>query len=331
VTSTPVFVGGCPRSGTTLMRSMLNAHPDLAIPHETRFVVDAYRNRRAYGDLSQEANAQKLARFVVKRKQSRIDRLDLTPDQIVEAILDAPPTIGSKLAAPYSAHAAAQGKARWGDKRPHYVLNLDAVFAMFPQALYVNMVRDPRSAVASINEMGANRNWYEDGIIDGLDVWTRSQLEADRWRRKVGPERFYEVRYESLVEDPESELAKLTAFLDLDPEGIDSMLTYHETRDVKAPKLHKLVRKPVTTAAVRRFETSLEPTEVALIERELATEMGRYGYEPVASGVAVSQDLEDRLAERRKVVRGRRFKRWAREQYRRVTYRHPVALRDRPR
>jgi hypothetical protein len=327
VTSSPVFVGGCPRSGTTLLRSMLNAHPDLAIPHETRFVVDAYRNRRAYGDLSDPAMAEKLARFVVKRRQSRIDRLDLTPEEIVEVITAAPPTIGSKLAAPYAAHAAAQGKARWGDKRPHYVLNLDAVFAMFPGAQYVNIVRDPRSAVASINEMGANRNWYEDGIIDGLDVWTRSQEEADRWSKRVGPEHFYELRYESLVEDPEGELAQLAAFLHLDPSGIESMLSYHETRDVKAPKLHKLVKKPVTTATVRRFETSLDSGEVALIERELAGAMRRYGYEPVASGVKVPDELEQRLRDRRKIVRTRRVKRWAREQFRRASYRRDVAAR----
>ncbi|MEA2123452.1 MAG: hypothetical protein QOI80_234 [Solirubrobacteraceae bacterium] len=326
-TSPPVFVGGCPRSGTTLVRSILNAHPDLAIPHETRFVVAAYRNRRAYGDLSDPRNAQRLARWIVKRRRSRIDRLAISREEIVAAITSAPPTLGSMLGAPYAAHAAARGKPRWGDKRPHYALNLDAVEAMFPDAQYVNIVRDPRSAIASIREYGATRNWYGDGIIDGLDVWRRSQKSVDRWRGRLGPERFLEIQYERFVSDPETGVAELVAFLGLDPAGTDAMFEFHKNQDIRAPNLHRYVRKPVTTEAVRRFETSMERTEIALIERELAEQMARYGYEPVAADVTIPREFDERMKARRKAVRKRRAEAWARERYRRATYRYPVAAR----
>ena len=145
----PVFVGGCPRSGTTLLRTMLNSHPELAIPQETRVLIDGYRRRAEWGDLALPENRLRVARWVVERKESRFRCLTEDADELVERMVAAPPTIGSVLGAGFRLYAERHGKPRWGEKRPSVVLNLDAVLAMFPDAQYVNIVRDPRAAVAS--------------------------------------------------------------------------------------------------------------------------------------------------------------------------------------
>src|SRR5215208_3505685 len=194
----PVFVGGCPRSGTTLLRTMLNAHPDIAIPHETRILIEGYRRRAEWGDLAKPENRRRVARWVVERNESRYRRLTDDTDELVERMVAAPPTIGSVLSAGFGLYAERHGKPRWGEKRPSVVLHLDVVFAMFPDARYVNIVRDPRAAVASIREVGRQYGWGAHDVPGGTDTWERSARAADRWRRRLGADRFIALRYEDL-------------------------------------------------------------------------------------------------------------------------------------
>ena len=73
----PIFVVGCPRSGTTMLQLMLHAHRRIAVPPETRFLLAAYWRRRDFGDLSQVDNRHRLARWIVDRPQTRFQDLGL--------------------------------------------------------------------------------------------------------------------------------------------------------------------------------------------------------------------------------------------------------------
>ena len=321
----PVFVGGCPRSGTTLVRAMLEAHPELAIPGETRILVDGYRARARWGDLSDPANRRRVAQWVVERKVSRHRRLSEDAGELVERMVAAPPTIGSVLSAGFHLYAERQGKPRWGDKRPSLVLNLDAVFAMFPDAQYVNIVRDPRAVLASIRRVGRQQGWGGRGLAAGADKWERSIRAAERWRGRLRADQFHELRYEDLVADPEAVLGRLVGFLELDPAGLDAMLHHHETTGVASARLHRLVSRPVTSEAVRTWEQTLRPREVAFVESALGDWMGRYGYEPAATGKPVPEKLAQRHRRRRREMRRVYAKRRVRELWLRLTYRRPVA------
>ena len=304
---------------------MLNSHPDIALPYETRILIDGYRRRAEWGDLADVENRQRVARWVVERKQSQYHRLTEDADELVERMVAAPPTIGSVLSAGFRLYAERHGKTRWGDKRPSVVLNLDAVFAMFPDAQYVNLVRDPRAVVASIRKAGRRHNWPAHGVPGGTDTWERSVRAADRWQRRLSPDRFLQLRYEDLVTDPAAALARTVAFLDLDPAGLDAMLRHHETSDIHSRGLHALVSEPVTTERLRAWEQALAPREVAFVERALGDRMRRYGYEPVATGVAVPGDLRRRHRRRRNLMRLAGARRRARESWLQLTYRRPVA------
>jgi hypothetical protein len=317
----PVFVGGCPRSGTTMLRTMLNSHPELAMPHETRFLVDAFRKRAKWGDMADVQSRRKLARWVIRRKKSRVERLVDDPQALLERMVHAPPTLGSVLSTGFQLYAERQGKPRWGDKRPSYVLELDAVMKMFPDAQFVNVVRDPRAAVASIRKIG----WYKDGIVAGTALWEQSLRASVAWKRRLAPDQFLEIRYETLVADTRPELERLIEFLGLSPDAIDDMLSFHENADIRSKKMHPLVSQPVTTAAVRSWEEALTAPEVAFIERSLAKRMRRYGYEPSTGATAVPRELGRRLRKRRMVLRKERARTWATEQKLRVTYPGKIA------
>jgi hypothetical protein len=307
-----VFVGGCPRSGTTLLRTMLDAHPDLAIPQETRILIEGYRRRAEWGDLAEPGTRRQVARWVVGHEESRHRRLTEDTDELVERMAAAAPTIGSVLSAGFRLHAERRGKPRWGEKRPSALLHLDLVLAMFPDAQYVNIVRDPRAAVASIREAGARFGWGAHDVPGGTDTWERSARAADRWRRRLGPDRFIELRYEDLVEDPAAALDPVVAFLDLDPAGREAML-------------RQLATMPVTTERLRAWEQALAPGEVALVEHVLGGWMRRYGYEPAAGDGAVPGDLLRRHRRRRRETRLEAAKGRARDSWLRLTYRRPVA------
>jgi hypothetical protein len=325
----PVFVGGCPRSGTTLLRVMLDAHPELAIPGETRILVDGFRARPRWGNLGDPENRRRVARWVIERKVSRYRRLTEDPDELVERMVGAPPTIGSVLSAGFHMYAERHGKERWGDKRPSLVLNLDAVLAMFPDAQFVNIVRDPRAVVASIRRVGRQQGWAWRGLAGGADKWESSLRAADRWRRRLRADQFHELRYEDLVADPAAVLAPLVAFLELDPVGLDAMLRHHETTAVAGAKLHRLVSRPVTTEPTRTWQRELKPREVAFVESVLGDWMDRYSYERAAPDRPVPQRLQERYRKRRREMRIVHAKRRARELMLRVTYRQPVAARQR--
>src|SRR3569833_1420890 len=163
----PIFVVGCPRSGTTMLQLMLHAHPRIAIPPETRFLMPAYDARCDFGDLALEATRRALARWIVERKKTRFTDLGLDGAQVIEEIVAGPPTLGSALGIVLRAYAARFGKPRWGDTRPGYFQRIPALLRMFPDALVVQLARDGRDCVASLKEM----DWYKQDAFFVFFLW----------------------------------------------------------------------------------------------------------------------------------------------------------------
>jgi hypothetical protein len=305
---------------------MLDSHPDLAIPHETRFLVYAYRRRARWGDLSLRANREDLARRMIARERGRLTRLADDPEELVERMASAAPTIGSVLGAGFELHAEREGKRRWGDKRPSLLLDLDAILAMFPDAQYVNVVRDPRAVVASIRRVGDAHGWNPERIARGAELWERSDRAARRWRERLPAHQFLEVQYERLVRDPRATLTQVCEYLRLDPGAIGEMLEFHErTAHVYSKKMHPLIVKPVTTAAVGSWQRELSTAEIDFVEAALAEPMRRYGYEPAGAREAGSRSFERRFRARRRRMRFKALRRRRWHLVVRYRYRHPVA------
>lgn len=317
-----MLVGGCPRSGTTLLRTMLNSHPQLAVPHETRFVVPAWRRREQFGDLTRPENRRAAARWILDLPKSRFaKRIGIPREELIEAFAEAPPSLGSLLETCFSLYAKRDGKERWGDKRPSYARNLDVVFGLFPDAQYVNVVRDPRACVASMR-----RSWQGWGRpASAIEIWEGTDRAVRTALRKRPPQQITEIRYEDLVTDPEAVLGRLCDFLALDPAGIPDMLNHHQGSDLPTGALHAAAAKPVTADYLRRWTSELDSSEIAFIEHALASGLQHHGYEPSNVSTPVSQaDLAEfkRIRSRRK---REELRRRLLELKRTVTYRQPTA------
>jgi hypothetical protein len=277
----PIFVVGCPRSGTTMLQLMLHAHPRIAIPPETRFLLSAYENRGSFGDLRDERNRRALARWIVDRPETRFADLGLDPDEVTEEIAAGPPTLGSAIGIVFRAYARRFGKPRWGDKRPAYLSNLDIILRLFPDAQIVNIIRDGRDCVASLKEMP----WHRHGIHTAVSEWAQAIDHSRRAARQLGPESYYEVQYERLVADPAAELTKLCRYLgeEYDP----AMASPSSLAAVAVPSYktwHARTHSAVGADRVGTWTERLEPWEIALCESALGGRLRQYGYELSAAG-----------------------------------------------
>lgn len=215
--SMPVIVGA-PRSGTTLLRFMLDAHPDVAIPPETGFLMLGGSFRSAASALREEffeavttfpPDAPAWTDFGISRERFWSLLQDITPFSVAEG-----------YRAFYRAYAERFGKRRLGDKTPLYCLHLRAIEQMLPEAHFIHVIRDGRDVALSLRHM-----WFSPGHdIETLAAhWTSCVTTA----RQQGAHcrNYLEVRFEDLIHESRAVLTEVCTFLDLpySPE----MLGYH--------------------------------------------------------------------------------------------------------
>ena len=271
----PIFVVGCPRSGTTMLQLMLHAHSRIALPPETRFLLAAWQQRADFGDLNDPASRRNVADFIVTSAQ--FNDLGLDTEQVVDAIVAGPPTLGSAFGIVFRMYSERFGKPRWGDKRPMYLRHLPTILRLFPDAQIINIMRDGRDCVASLKETP----WKPDEFDTLLDYWKKS-AEASLTAARVYPKDVYhQVRYEDLVADPEPHLRGICAFLEEEYEP--AMTKPNELASVAVPEYktwHTLTHQAPTTERVASWRKRLTDDEVRQCEAAFGELLPRFGYEP---------------------------------------------------
>lgn len=198
----PIFVVGSPRSGTTLLRLILDSHPRISCGEETHFL-------RRLGSIVGD-DWPLVATYSLDRAWW-LDRIrDLYTSFQAEVL-------------------ARSGKARWAEKDPTYTLHLDFIDELFPDALYVHLLRDGHDVVASFRD----RWGYRAAARAARGEWARYVRAAQALGRRLPSERFTEIRYEHLVAEPEPVVRGLFEFLgeDWHPEVLDFDPADHSATD----------------------------------------------------------------------------------------------------
>jgi hypothetical protein len=318
----PIFVVGCPRSGTTMLQLMLHSHPRIAIPPETRFVVTAYELRREFGDLERPASRRALAQWIVDRPQTKFLDLGLDPGSITEEIISGPPTLGTALGTVFQAYARRFGKPRWGDKRPTYIQHLDGLLRLFPDAQVVHLIRDGRDCVASLKEV----SWYKRDVFHAAATWNQAIDLGRRAEARLGPNSYHQLQYEHLVEDPDGELRGLCAFLG---EDYDPRMTQPQrlagTVVPAQKRWHRNTRTVVNSGRVGSWSARLEHWEIALAETVMGRRLRALGYAPTGAPRPPAAHLAEyaRVTADRRLVAGKRA---LRDRLDRLREPNPVAL-----
>lgn len=262
-TPRPFFIVGHPRSGTTLLRFMLSSHPRLFVPDETGFLP--------FLDTDPQAELDQTA---VSNLLRRIGKLNRFWDGLVsdEAVFYATlsekghwtrQTLPHVLDALYRLQSP-PGTARWGDKTPLYVQYMPQIQAIFPRAQFIHVIRDGRDAALSARAKWGRSKPYMD-LSYLLSNWVRNVQTGQAAGRPLGPQRYYEVRYESLVSDPAATLQALCTYLG---EPYDAaMLDYRQAarREGGGIDAHVEAQEVLFASSIGRWQR-----EMILFERKVA-------------------------------------------------------------
>jgi hypothetical protein len=196
-----VFIVGSPRSGTGLLRDLLRARSRLAFPSESHFLPAFWR---AYGDPRSPREARALAARILRLRWVRAWQLERDAASFAHHR-----TFAGLVDDLYSTYAAREGAARWGDKTPQHALFMPVLLEIFSRARFVHIVRDARDVARSQVRLDFGpRNLYTAGRY-----WRRVVTTARSDGRRLGPSRYLEVRYESLVADREAVIREVLRFL----------------------------------------------------------------------------------------------------------------------
>jgi len=272
----PLLILGVRRSGTTLLRVMLDRHSELAVPDESYFVPQlADRHLRR---VDPDAFVDDL------RRLNTLAEWDV-PLKRVRARLSPAMPIGAAIATVDAVYAEEQGKRRWGDKTPMYMQNLRLLEKLFPDALFVHLIRDGRDAALSFLELPA-------GLV--TETWMHPRTPAEfacQWRTEVAAarrlgqrigSRYLEVRYEELVGDVEGVLRRICDFAWLGYEP--AMADYAGNVDVSAKPHQQRLREP-PTKGVRDWRKQMSPADVSAFEHVAGDLLRKLGYK-------TSQDVD---------------------------------------
>jgi hypothetical protein len=295
----PIFVVGASRSGTNLLRALLNEHSEVWMSPETHYFDDLRprlskggrtqlepqeRERcenyflalshRAYGQEGDPAGAR------IDREELRALAAELggTGDAYFEALC----LIRARL----------HQRPRWGEKTPRHVYRITEMLEAFPGAKVICLVRDPRAVIASY------RDWHTAGAKEG--VWNDDDaLAADRartrrsynivlmsylWRGVVqasyealrlhGGDSVYVQRFERIAADPEGETRALCAWLGLEYEPAMLAIPVVNSSYASSGEAGGVSSEPV-----ERWKATLSPNEISVIQRCCGSMMDELGYE----------------------------------------------------
>ena len=286
------FVVGVGRSGTTLLRMMLDAHPELAIPPETHFLNPFIQ---ASGRI--RFTPRTATRTIVHDERRRWNDFGLAEEDLLarfEAI--EPFNTSDAVRAFYRLYADKHGKPRWGDKTPDYIRKMKKIQKTVPEARFIHVIRDGRDAGLSQNSRILKR---------GKDPVPPREM-ARRWRKRIVKSRddaaevehYIEVRYEDLVGDTEAVLRRVCEHVEIDFDPV--MLRYHERAEERLQEMagalpakkgrpereageriaaHALTTKPPDPGRLQVWKQEMSEAENAEFEQSAGYLLEELGYE----------------------------------------------------
>lgn len=260
---TPIFIGGAPRSGTTLVRAVLDAHPEIACGPELRAVPAL---ARLYRD-----TAIAMAPVLSAHYEFSPDDMKETFRRLIVSFLE-------------PVHARS-GKRLIAEKTPANALYFAELHQLFPESRFVHVIRDPRDVVASLLTM----DWRDARTGGRLPITANAAAAAHGWRdhvtaaraASVAGARVFDLVYEQFTGDAAQTLADLFPFLGVAPS--DAPLRHHQYFHVRRGENEtsaEAVSRPLNDKAVGRWRRELSREAVAEVEGIVGPLLQHFGYAP---------------------------------------------------
>ena len=286
----PIFIAGLERSGTSLIFALLASHPRIAMTRRTNLWTYFYDQ---YGDLSQPENFERCLSMMMRYK--RLVVLEPDPDRLRQEFWQGEPSYGRLFALLEQQIAERMGKPRWGDKSLNTERYADPIFAAYPGARILHMIRDPRDRYASVLTRWKSRRG---DVGAGMAMWLSSVNLAEENRKRY-PDQYKIIRYETLAANPEETLRDICAFID--EEYAPEMLTMRGAKTFRAQGSNSSYgqRTPgvIATDSIGRFRHILSSRQIAFIQTLAKEEMLAFDYQPDSIQLPLNERLRFALAD----------------------------------
>ena len=258
----PIVLGGCQRSGTTLLRVMLDSHSRIACGPESSLLAGSY-----LPEVLERKFDIPLSEVLALRRQARDHA------HFIELFFDR--------------YLALRHKTRWAEKTPRNVRYIAYLWKHFPRAKFIHVIRDGRDVVCSLRTHPRWRLVNGQRVPSGIrrplqpciNVWLRDTAAGVRWR---GHAQYHEVRYEDLLGNTEQTLRRVCEFIGEAWEP--ALLDYHKeaggSRDPSKFISNVAATQPLSDQALARWRRDLTEADLALVEKLTRDRLTELGYNP---------------------------------------------------
>ena len=299
------FIVGNPRSGTTLLRHIVDNHSQIAFLLESAWFMNWFEKGiglRAAGLVTPELVAPLLS----KHRLFRDVDLGISAQQLNGWIQSDPELSWAKFVSTLcNRYGQTRGKPLVGNKTPSFVRRIRMMHELWPKAKFVHIIRDGRDVFLS-----ARVKWKDTPKFRNFSTWSQDKVTTAalwwEWNVRLGreagcllpPDLYYEMSYERLVENPENECAQLCEFLGVPFEV--AMLRHQENFQVRrrpdGSVINARVALPITPG-LRNWRSEMEEVELERFEAAVAALLNELGY-PLGSKHLRPQSLEYALRTR---------------------------------
>lgn len=285
--ASPIFIIGTERSGSNLLRLVLNAHPAITVPHPPHIMAYFAPLEKHYGDLAKADNFSRLTDDVITHVQRHIYPWPTPLDKPWLLRSAQPQDLFGLFTAIYEQHLASAGKRRWGCKSTFMIHYVDRILGSYPDARLIWLVRDPRDVALSSRESVFNP--FHPYYVARL--WTSQQRLGLALESKLTSANLMRVYYEDLISNAEDIVKQICNFAgeDFNP----AMLRFFETEEARVSahlaRDWRQTTMPILTGNAHKYIHSMHADEIAIVESEAGEIMNRLGYRLVSTSRAVQK------------------------------------------
>lgn len=285
------FIIGRPRSGTTLLRMLFEAHPHVVIPPESPFIISLYKK---YGKIT-HWDEPVIRRFAADlMKQRYFDKWLVTEQKLLALLQNAGgettfQAMVKQVCLTYESVYEKSGIKLIGDKNPYYSLYINRIHKLFPEAKIIHLTRDYRDNYLSLTNVN-----FEVPIVPLVVYRWKFAWRLVHGLRKQHPGLVYPLRYEDLAANPEAEFGKLCDFLGIhfDPSVIkfyekkpEVEKAYAGSNDISI--IHKSLLNPISTSRMNLWKTQMTPKQIRMADAVAGKTGALAGYTPQYPGFSL--------------------------------------------
>jgi hypothetical protein len=223
---------------------------------------------------------------------------------IMERVLNAKPqTYSDAVRAVFRCYAEWKGKSMYGDKTPAYIMGIEKIAELLPEARFIHLIRDGRDVALAFREAPFGPRTMEEIALH----WRARTLAGRKAGSRLGLDRYMELKYEDLVARPEEALTRACKWLGLafQPEMLDHRSSVRKL-GLGFETAHKSVLKPVERG-IRDWRKQMSPDDVERFEIVAGDALDAFGYD--RSGRKSSTTVQLVVGMRRVALEGKKLSR----------------------